>query len=335
MLAELCAEFGNGCALMPGFKPRRIGPGWRLAVAAGIASAAALSGKEAKMDPYIPLYQYVHEGDRIAVARISHLEIKPSAHDGMESITLDFRVEEELATPGHPAAYHYVFDRSTNAGARIKRPDPIWARVTLRTGTQVLLVTSALAVPPPGERNPIYAEDIPGPDDPVLRAIRDILHGERAHQTDAERFDRRLRWLASADVVQRLYAGEALAKDDRPAEPPRTLLRTFAHAFLVERDEYTAMSLGAWLWENLYPRVTSEDGRIVILNATLAAASSDSRYVRNFVVDHLAASDLNLLRKPGIQPSAEAVSLLEQRLAQETDAGVKERTSRVIDALHR
>ena len=283
------------------------------------------------MNPHVELYQFIHEGDGIGVARISEVQIKRSTRDGQERVSLDLRIEESLWDGHNQSAYSYFFDRPAYAMARLKFPDPVWGRVDLRPGAEVLLVTPSLG----RMQNPVYVEGIPAPDDPVFRSIREVLVSERAKQSDADRFDCRLRWLASGDVVQKLFAGEILAKEGQTGDRMSRVILAFARAFSEEQDPYTKISLGTWLWQNIYPQTVSEDGRIAIVNATIGSASSESPDVRTFVIDRVSDVDPRLLGKPAVQPSREVIALLEDRRRNEPDASVRESLDRVINALRR
>jgi hypothetical protein len=286
------------------------------------------------MNPHIQLYQFLRDGDRIAITRISVVEIKPGPRDGQESVRLDLRVEENLVDAGSQSNYSFVFDRPAYENARLKFPDPVWGRVDLRSGAEVLLVT------PPGPasaatQNLVYAEGIPNPADPVLRSIREVLSAERSRQSDVDRFDRRLGWLASGDIVQKLFAGETLAKDRNSGDQTSRLIPAFARAFAGEQDPYTKISLGSWLWHDIYPRAANEDDCIAIVNATIGAASSESLNVRHFAIDRLSEVDPGLLGKPRIQASLEVITQLEDRRRTESDARVQDSLGRIIEALRR
>ena len=177
-------------------------------------------------------------------------------------------------------------------------------------------------------------DEIPKPDDPVLRSIRDLLQAEHAQQTDADRSTRRLRWLTAGDVVQRLFAGETLAKNTpRPGDAEQISL-ALVNAFVREQDAYVKFGLGIWMWEQVYPRA-GEAARINIVNVTVEAASSSSNNLRMLALDRLSEADPELLRKPGVKSSREVVQLLEDRRQAETDAGVRDTLDRVIAALRR
>lgn len=286
------------------------------------------------MNPHIHIYQFTHDGDGIGVARISGVQVKASPRDGQERVSLDLRVEESLWDGRNQSTYSYSFDRPASEIARLKFPDPVWGRVDLRSGAEVLLVTQP-ATPEGKTQNPVYVEEIPATDDPVLRSIREVLTAERAKQSDPDLFDRHLRWLASDDVVKKLFAGEILAKEVHAVDQTSRLIPAFARAFSEEQDPYAKISLGTWLWENLYPKTLSEDGRIEIANATLRATSSEDLNVRRFVIDRLSGADPELLRNPSVQPSREAILLLEDRRRKELDVSAQKNLDRVINALRR
>ncbi len=149
------------------------------------------------------------------------------------------------------------------------------------------------------------------------------------------RFGRRLRWLTNGTAIEKLFAGEALARDgtDLPEQEAQLVL-SFAQAFAAEQDEYVKVSLGSWLWDYIYSR-TGDAGRVQILNATIRAATTPSELVSGFALDHLSQADPRLLQKPGIESGPEVVRLLENRKAQETDAGVVHQLDEIIHAIRR
>ncbi len=283
------------------------------------------------MNPQLPLYQFVHDHDRIAIARISGLEIKPSLRDGQERVSFDLNAAEYLAGPAKQTIYSYSFDRPRSRHAQLKFPDPTWGRVDLRPGAEVLLVTAG---PNSNAQDPVYADGIPSADDPVLRSIREVLKLELASQSEPERFEHRLRWLLSGDTIEKLFAGEGLAKDTPSADELARLLPAYARAFSDEHDPYVAISLGTWLWRDLYPRA-DKAGQIAIVNATIAVASSEEANARSFAVDRLSGCDPSLLTDPAIKPSSKAITQLEDRRASEPDAATRQSLDRIIHALQR
>jgi hypothetical protein len=202
--------------------------------------------------------------------------------------------------------------------------------VDLRPGVTILLV----APPAPDAPAPAYVDQIPKPDDPVMQAVRQVLQSDGAPASHDEHFRLRLRWLVSGDAVQKLFGGEALARDTLTPQELTQFVAALAGAFTREQDEYVKVSLGSWMWDQVYPRA-AEAPQIEILNATMQAISSPSQGARSLALDRLSQADPELLRNPAVKPSADAVRLLEGRRAAETDPGVRDSLSRIIAALRR
>src|SRR5207249_4757505 len=109
-------------------------------------------------------------------------------------------------------------------------------------------------------------DQIENPDDPVLKSIKGVLAAEGAPNAGADRFDRHLRWLTNGTIIEKLFAGEALAQEFTDLSQQKTqLVLSFSQVYAAEKDEYVKVSLGTWLWDQIYER-TDEAGRIQILN---------------------------------------------------------------------
>jgi hypothetical protein len=244
---------------------------------------------------------------------------------------MDLHVEETLwGVPG-PEFRTAQLERPANRVSRLKFPDPIWGRVDIRDGARILLVT------PPGagrDDKPLYVDEISSPGDPVLLSIRDVLAAESRPHTAIDRFRRLLTWM-NAEPIHRLYAGEALATVQAlSAEETAQAVTALAEAFIREQDEFIKVSFGTWLWDGLFPRAT-EASRIVILNATIQTAASQSSGARRLALDRLSQTSAELLRNPAVKPGHEAVRLLEERRDAETDAAERESLAQIIAALRR
>ena len=103
-------------------------------------------GKE--MNAYLPLYQFTHEMDSISIARLTQVRAHPGPRDGQESVTIDFKVEENLSGDRGPAAGTYGLERPLSRTTQLKFPDPVWGSVDLRSGAAVLLVTPRASANP-------------------------------------------------------------------------------------------------------------------------------------------------------------------------------------------
>jgi hypothetical protein len=282
------------------------------------------------MNAYLPLYRFLLEKDSISIARLTSVRAAAGPRDGQETVTINLRIEETLWGDSNPTARTYRLERPASRHAQLKSPDPVWRLVDLRPGVTILLV----APPAPDAPAPAYVDQIPKPDDPVMQAVRQVLQSDGAPASHDEHFRLRLRWLASGDAVQKLFGGEALARDTLTPQELTQFVAALAGAFTREQDEYVKVSLGSWMWDQVYPRA-AEAPQIEILNATMQAISSPSQGARSLALDRLSQADPELLRNPAVKPSADAVRLLEGRRAAETDPGVRDSLSRIIAALRR
>jgi hypothetical protein len=294
-------------------------------------------GKVIKMDQYIQLYSWVRGGASIHTARIEKVQIQPAA-PGQQSVSLQIRIAKTLwGAEGDPLR-RFEFEQPDGETARLKFSDPVWGRVELREGALILLVTRE---PSGANADPLYADQIVNSDGPVLDSIRAVLDHERAGQK--ERFARYLHWLSSGSIVEKLFSAEALAKDEGlpvseregQAEPPDQIAVAFARAFTSEKDLYTRISLGTWMWDNVYPRSTVA-GQVAIINATIQSAGDKDQDVRRFSLDQLTtAADPMRLRQADVMTTREVIGFLQERLGQETSPEARDRIKRVVDALRR
>ena len=283
------------------------------------------------MNPYIPLYSWVRRGAVICLGHIAHMRAQPG-RPGQEDVALDVQITETLwGTYGEPLI-HYQFSRPASELARLKFSEWPWAHVALRDGTPVFLVSQE---PSKTSEAPIYIEEIVDRNDPTLNSVRAVLNQENAELSSTQRGGCYLRWLLEGPTVQRLFGAEALAKDNLP-QPYRgeQVATAFTKVFHSERDPGVRLSVGSWMWENIYPRTTTA-GQVAIINATIQGAGDADEDVRLFALDQLAEVDLTKLREPGVVTSHKAVHLLQERLGEETDPGVRDHLQKVIDALRR
>jgi hypothetical protein len=295
-----------------------------------LAGCANGSGQqEAKqrkpMNTNIPIYQFIHDGFSVSGARIAHMEIKPGPDAGIQSIILHIETIETLWGNPDPKP-SYSFERPESNLGRLKSPDPVWGRVNVRDGALIVLIAK------PGQ-NPIYADEIHDLNDTGFRQLRDLLHVEREAHTAQQTTDRYSGWLAHGNQLEKLYAGEALARNGE-IQTSSAIIEAYAHAFASEQDVYTKMSLGTWMWDYIFERASARD-RVRIVNVTIEALQSTAPSIRDLALDRISEIDPAVLQEPTLRPSAEAVRLLEERKQEETDPGVRHHLEEIMAALRR
>lgn len=289
------------------------------------------------MNLRIPLYQLVHSGASIYLARLETVDIIPG-EPGQERVALAFTIAETLFGEQGGPIRRAEFSRPVSQTAQLKYPDPIWGRVKLEAGVLVFLATAARDETP---TDPLYADQVQEPADPVLNAIREVLDYERVvfelrrkGQDGQARRTLYLNYLGSGVIVKELFGAEALAKDgDLPAiDSTGQVAQAMVAVFTSEQNVFVRLSVGALMWESIYPR-TNPAGQVAILNATLRGVSDDSEDIRRFSLDQLFVVDPTDVKQSGVMSSPEAVRLLRKQLAQETDPEVRDHLQRLIDAL--
>lgn len=291
------------------------------------------------MKEQIQLYSFVRSGASIYIARIEDVDVQPGT-PGQQTVSLQLQVEETLwGKPGKPIR-RTEFTQPESEIARVKFPHPIWGQVNLQKGVRLFLVTHELSDTP---ADPLYVEEIADLADPVLRAIRALLDQEqvfleqkRIGQDGQARRTRYLDYLVSELTVLELFGAEALARDGDLPDIDQTgqVAQTMAVVFASGQNVFVRLSVGTWMWDNIYPR-TNNAGIVAIINATLKGVSDASDDIRRFSLDHLAEVAPADVRQPGMMRNPEAVRLLQEQLAQETDPGVRDHLRKLIDALPR
>jgi hypothetical protein len=281
------------------------------------------------MNTRIGLYQLIHDGDQISIVRVSRLLTASGSQPGMEMVTIEIDLAEKLWGNTDPKLRSYTFERPDNRIAQLKFRDSVWSRIDLREGINLLLVTD------PREPDPVYVDQIDNANDPVLKSIKAVLTAEGSSNAASDQFGRRLHWLTDGTNIEKLFAGEALAREGADASQQKAqLVLSFSQVFAKETDEYVKVSLGTWLWDYIY-KPADETGRIHILNATIATASVASELVRGFALDHLAEADPRLLRNPAVHPTSELRRLFEKRKEQERDSDERRKLDEIIRAIAR
>lgn len=307
-------------------------PGWALVLSITLhlftPAVAAAAPRRQTMNEQAPLYSWLRGGAAVVRARISALGIQPAA-SGQERAVLVLAIERVLAGSAPGSALHYEILRPQSELARKKFPDPIWGRVRLQQGAELLLV----ADPSAAAGAPLYAEAL-SPSDPVFLELEGILAEEQRSTPPAERLARYLRWLTSRSVPERLFAAEALAKDPfSDAELEERVAPAMAAVFTGERDLFVRVSLGEWMWKHLYPRIHGR-GAAAVVDALLRSVSDPAEDVRRLALDALTEADPLKLAQLRIAAGPAALKQLQERLRQEQHAEVRARIQRIVQALH-
>ena len=298
---------------------------------AGVALASTLGNCEEKMNDHLQLYTWVRAGDTIAVAQIAKLEHRPGS-PGEEIVTVDFEIDRKLWGPGAGLPLRYEASLPASEVARLKFPDPVWGRVTLRKGAVVLLVTTSSNGRASG---PVYVEDIDSLQSETMVSVDSVLSEEKSAAGEKARVDVYLRWLANGRAPEKLFAAEALAKDKPPlADADGRVATSFALSFNADRDVYVRLNLETWMWEDIYPR-TNRAGRINILNATIRGALDASEDIRRFSLDRIVEVDPEQIHQARVAPVGGVLQALEERLKRESSPEARAQVQKVIEALRR
>jgi len=292
---------------------------------------ALQTGVGMSMNPHVQLYQFIHSGDSICIAHVTRVDASAGPRMGQETLNIGLQADETLWGASQSPARTYLLVRPASRTSQLKFPDPLWGRVDIRQNVTVLLVTASGSGR--DDHGPVYVDEIPDPNDPTLRSIREVLKAERSKGGHAGEIDHYLHWLSAGTIVQKLFAGEALAKEAPPDQVGQVSL-DLSTAFVKEQDDYVKISLGTWLWDDIFPRADTK-GKVAILNATIRAATSQSPNTSDFALDRLSEADSQLFREPGVEPLPGVVRLLEQRKGKETDAKVRQHLDGIIAALRR
>jgi hypothetical protein len=282
------------------------------------------------MDNTIQLYTFIRGGASIYIARIEEVTTQPGPID-QHTIALKIRVEQTLWGETTKEILRSQFTQPDNEIARLKFPHPIWGRVDPREGSRLFLVTHE---PEQTPLEPVYVEEIVDPGDVVLSGISDILSQEKPEQDPAARKARYLAYLAEGETVERLFGAEALAKDRDLPEIDQTgqVATAMAAVFISDATIYVRISVGTWMWENIYPR-TSPEGKVAVINATIKGTEDSSEDIRRFSRDYLSRAGTADLLQTGVRKSSEAASLMQEQLELETSPEVRAHLQKLIDVL--
>jgi hypothetical protein len=280
------------------------------------------------MDEHLPLYSWIRQDASISLARIARISSKPGS-PGQESFTIQLDTVETLSGK-HEQSRLYEFDLPVSEIARLKFPEPVWGRITLREGVQVLLVVGAAPARPP---SPLYIDGVPA--QAALSRLLAVIQEEGKRAASKARLETYVNWLAQGDIIGKLFGGEALAKDKLPGVDQSGHVATaFVKAYDVERDIYVRLSLGTWMWEDIFPH-TNTKGQAEIINAAIRSATDTAEAIRGLSLNHLVEIDPQQLARPEIVPTAAVLKALEERQAQESSAEARLQVHKAMDALKR
>jgi hypothetical protein len=283
------------------------------------------------MDDTIQLYSFVRSRASIYIASIEEVTIQPDS-SGRQTVALRLHVEQTLWGDVGGPILRSEFTQPGDDSARLKFPNPIWGRVNPRQGARVFLVTRELGETP---ADPLYVDEVIDPNDVVLSAISNILSQEKLEPELSARKARYLAYLTEGKTVKRLFGAEALAKDrDLPEiDPTGEVAVAMAAVFVSNETIYVRLSVGTWMWENIYPR-TNPAGKAAVINATIKGMEDASEDGRRFSENYLASIDPADLKQPGVVAGSETMRLLQERLSLETAAEIRDHLQEMIDALN-
>ncbi len=277
------------------------------------AAATGQTGKK-RMDEHLNLYQWIRSGASIAVCHITQLE-QETEGNGLQSITIHL-VRQEVLWGNPKAESTFTFETAENEIGRLKRPHRVWGRITLAVGGRILLVA--------GEE-PLYANDIADTKDPALASLRAIVQAEKNASGDTARY---LRWLKSPNMVELLFAAEALAREG----DGDSVWHALAEAFRTPSDLFVKMSIGGLLWENAFPRA-SDLGKAGILAGTLQEVSNPQAALRAFAIDRVLATAPEVIQRLGVRAGVRELQAIRERADAETSPDVRIQMHRVLKAL--
>jgi hypothetical protein len=290
------------------------------------------------MDEHIQLYSFVRSGASIYLARVDKMVIQAGL-PGQRRVSLQLRIEETLwGQPGAPIRHFSLTQPESEIVRRKFLHYSVWGLINLREGILLLLVTDELSEAP---AEPLYVEEIVDPDDPVLSVVRAALDQFRAvsdqEQTEPDgnaRITHYLHGLTDVPTVPKLFGAEALAEGIELAGGDRQgqVAKAIATIFASGESVYVRWSMGAWMWDKVYPRTTTT-GKVAIINATIMGVEDASEDIRRFSLDHLMMADPVDLRQAGVTKSSTASRLLQKQRQLESSPDARNQIQRVIDAL--
>jgi len=283
------------------------------------------------MNEHVLLFKWVRSEASINIARILKIkrEIGPP---GQETLKVEVKLEQTLwGETGEPVRICSL-NQHLSETTRLKFPDPIWGRVNLQEGAYLLFVTSE---PAQIVREPVYVEQYYDSHDPIISEINLVLEAEKIEQNADQRITRYVQWLNASHPVPLLFAGEALASDQDllPVDETGQVANAFANGFSTQSDLFVRITLGTWMWEDIFSR-TNNKGEVAIINATILGVDDPSEDVRRFSLERLITiEDADKLLQPGILKDNKAVPYLMDELKRETSSDSRNRIEDLIKAL--
>ncbi len=280
----------------------------RVAAIALILSAGV--ARKGGMNETIQLWWWVREGFSVALCRVAAVHVEKEGAE--EEVRIELQVLERLWCPPGADVRRPSFRQPASEMARLRSPDPVWGKVDLRAGAVLLYVSRGA----PGPEESLFAEVV-RPDDPGLKAVREILAREAELRDEpAARRAQYLAWLEGGRLVQRLFAGQSLARDPLPGvDQDGDVAVAMAH--LLGDDAalpFARLSAVEWLFDHVWRR-TNGRGKLEAIRAGARALSAKDANVRRFALDALTGLDPLRLRLDDLVDSG-AARLLRERAAE-------------------
>jgi hypothetical protein len=276
------------------------GPALALLLAAGGA-------KRGTVNETIQLWGWVRNGFFIGVCQVEAVSVEPDSTG--EEVRIDLQVLEPLWGAKGPHLRKASFHQPSSELVRLRAPDPVWGKVELRKGLIVFYVARDSSESAPG----VYAEEVKR-DDPALEGVRQVLVRERELRDDpVARREQYLAWLRGGRLVQKLFAGEALARDPLPGVDAEGQAAAGMASLLADEKApmFARLSAVGWLFDGLWVR-TNAQGKALALRAGARTAGEADANLRRFSLEALLGLDPLTLRQEGVA-DAEASRLLRER----------------------
>jgi len=275
----------------------------------------------------IQLWQWVRHERSISLCRIDGVSAEPAGDD--EVVRLRLATVDTLWGPKVADVRRSSFQRPVSPLVRLKVQIPVWGKVELRPGNLLLYVTDG----PTADAAPDFAGNT-APDDPSLAALREVLTFEREHARDAAaRKARYVEWLGKGVLLQQLFAGEAISRDDLPGKDRDGQMATAAARIVGDEAAEPFLRISALDWLNRLWPATSPAGKAAGIRGQAKALSAKDANVRQFAYDALISLDPQRLRKEGIVDSTAAGLLRKQ--AATSDEPDRARLQALANALTR
>jgi len=275
------------------------------AVAALALGALAAQGNGMN-ESSIQLWHWVRQDRSISVCRIDGLDVEPGGDD--ETVRVRLATVDTLWGPKAASGRRASFERPVSPLVRLKTQIPVWGHVELQPGALLLYVSDG----PASDAKPIFAGNTSA-EDPALAAVRQVTAFEGEHGDEPEvRKSRYLEWLAKGSLVQRLFAGEALTRDDLPRKDRDGQIAGAVAKVVGEDSAQPFLRISALEWLSRLWAVTSAAGKSAAIRGEAMALSAKDANVRQFAYDALVDLDPPKLRKEKIADPETAALLRKQ-----------------------